>query len=69
MGRVNNRMLTLDEYLRPIKVRVESAHIRRALNQTNWHRKNAAKILGISYRGLLYKIKLYKLDDVLEGEE
>jgi len=37
--------------------RVEKAAIEKALNQTRWNRKEAAKILKISYRALLYKMK------------
>ncbi len=33
------------------------------LNKTNWNRRKAAKLLEISYRSLLYKIKEYKLND------
>ena len=33
------------------------------LNKTNWNRRKAAKMLEISYRSLLYKIKEYKLND------
>jgi transcriptional regulator with GAF, ATPase, and Fis domain len=33
------------------------------LNRTRWNRKEAAEILGISYKALLYKIKEHRLDD------
>ncbi len=36
---------------------VESKAIRDALESTNWHRKKAAKMLNISYKTLLNKIK------------
>ena len=36
---------------------VEREMIQKALVQTNWNRKKAAKQLGISYKALLYKIK------------
>jgi DNA-binding NtrC family response regulator len=39
----------------------ESAIIKNALNKTNWNRKKAAKLLKISYRSLLYKIKEYRI--------
>ena len=35
------------------------------LNRTRWNRKEAAEILGISYKALLYKIKEHRLDDPL----
>ncbi len=35
--------------------------ISKALNQTNWNRRKASQLLGISYRSLLYKIKEYGL--------
>ena len=37
----------------------------RMLNRTRWNRKEAASILGISYKALLYKIKEHRLDDPL----
>ena len=37
----------------------------RMLNRTRWNRKEAAEILGISYKALLYKIKEHRLDDPL----
>lgn len=42
--------------------------IQRALKQTNGNRTHAAKILEISHRTLLYKLKEYQLGDS-EGEE
>jgi two-component system response regulator AtoC len=42
--------------------RTERALIKSALNQTNWNRKKAARLLEISYRSLLYKIKEYGID-------
>jgi two-component system response regulator AtoC len=43
----------------------ESAAIDRALRHTNWNRRRAAKLLEISYKALLYKIKQYELRDHL----
>jgi transcriptional regulator with PAS, ATPase and Fis domain len=37
----------------------------RMLHRTRWNRKEAAGILGISYKALLYKIKEHRLDDPL----
>ena len=36
--------------------------IARTLQQTRWNRREAAEILGISYKALLYKIKEAELD-------
>jgi hypothetical protein len=33
-----------------------------ALEKTRWCRKDAAKMLGISYKALLYKIRQFGLD-------
>lgn len=40
---------------------VESKVIKRVLDENNWNRKKTAKILKISYRALLYKIKDMKI--------
>jgi len=42
--------------------KAESETILKALEVTNWNRKKAAKILSISYKPLLYKIKDTGLD-------
>ncbi len=42
---------------------VEKLLITRVLHKTNWNRRKAAKLLDISYRSLLYKIKDYKVID------
>jgi len=33
-----------------------------ALEKTNWWRKDAARMLGISYKALLYKMRQFNLD-------
>jgi two-component system response regulator AtoC len=43
---------------------IEEELIRRALRETRGNRTNAAKILEISHRALLYKIKEYNIDDL-----
>jgi len=40
----------------------ERALIYRTLQQTRWNRREAAEILGVSYKALLYKIKEAELD-------
>jgi two-component system response regulator AtoC len=42
---------------------VEKMMITKVLHKTNWNRRKAAKMLDISYRSLLYKIKEYKIID------
>ena len=37
----------------------------RVLHRTRWNRKEAAQLMGISYKALLYKIKEHRLDDPL----
>jgi two-component system response regulator AtoC len=43
---------------------IEEELIRKALRETKGNRTNAAKILEISHRALLYKIKEYRIDDL-----
>ena len=43
---------------------IEEELIRKALRETKGNRTNAAKILEISHRALLYKIKEYGIDDL-----
>jgi two-component system response regulator AtoC len=38
--------------------------IKNTLNETHWNRKEAAKLLRVSYKALLYKIQKYGLDDM-----
>jgi DNA-binding NtrC family response regulator len=42
---------------------VEKLLITKVLHKTNWNRRKAARLLDISYRSLLYKIKDYKIID------
>ena len=46
---------------RNAKDEAEAEAIRKALDETNWNRKQAATLLKISYKALLYKIKQYGL--------
>jgi transcriptional regulator with PAS, ATPase and Fis domain len=41
----------------------EKEFLARALNETHWNRREAASILRISYKALLYKIKKYRLNE------
>jgi two-component system, NtrC family, response regulator AtoC len=47
--------------LRSLRAETEIHAISRALEESGWNRKNAAKLLSISYRGLLYKIRQYNI--------
>jgi len=39
--------------------------IQSTLQETHWNRKEAAKLLRVSYKALLYKIQKYRLDDLI----
>ncbi len=53
---------SLREVYREATTKAESEAILKALHLTNWNRKKAAKLLHISYKALLYKIKDNGLD-------
>jgi hypothetical protein len=48
--------------VRGLKDEAEMEAIADALEKTNWCRKDAAKMLGISYKALLYKMRQFNLD-------
>jgi len=52
----------LKELVRGLKDEAEMEAIADALEKTNWSRKEAARMLGISYKALLYKMRQFKLD-------
>lgn len=52
----------LKALVRGLKDDAEMVAIRRALESTTWNRKAAARILKISYKALLYKIRQYGLE-------
>jgi two-component system response regulator AtoC len=47
--------------LRVVRAQVEIKAILAALKRTGWNRKQAARLLNISYRGLLYKIRRHNI--------
>jgi DNA-binding NtrC family response regulator len=47
--------------LRAVRAQGEIKAILAALEHTSWNRKQAARLLKISYRGLLYKIHQHNL--------
>ena len=49
----------LKSLARSAKDEAEAEAIKVALDQTNWNRKQAAALLQISYKALLYKIRQY----------
>ena len=49
------------ERVNDLKRKAEAEAIYRALNQTNWNRKEAAKLLNISYKALLYRLKVLSI--------
>lgn len=52
----------LKALVRGLKDEAEMEAIADALERTRWCRKDAAKMLGISYKALLYKIRQFNLD-------
>ena len=56
----------LKSLARSAKDEAEAEAITQALDQTNWNRKQAAAILQISYKALLYKIRQYGIAEVKE---
>jgi len=57
----------LKSLARSAKDEAEAMAITRALEQTNWNRKQAAAMLQISYKALLYKIRQYGIAEVNSG--
>jgi DNA-binding NtrC family response regulator len=47
--------------LRSARAQGEVEAILAALRRTGWNRKQAARLLSISYRGLLYKIRRHNI--------
>jgi two-component system, NtrC family, response regulator AtoC len=47
--------------LRSVRAETEVKAIVAALKRTGWNRKQAARLLSISYRGLLYKIRRHNI--------
>ena len=53
---------SLKALVRELKDEAEMEAIADALDKTNWCRKDAARMLGISYKALLYKMRQFNLD-------
>ena len=57
----NQSDLTLKNMRRVYLLRTEKKIIKKVLQKTNWNRKQAARLLDISSKSLLNKIKEYGL--------
>jgi len=57
----NARTADLKSLVKNATRKAERQAIAQALEETKWNRKAAARALGISYRGLLYKIQRYHM--------
>ncbi len=58
-----NRSFNLKEIGKNAADVAEKEIIQSTLQQTHWNRKQAAKLLRVSYKALLYKIQKYHLND------
>ena len=56
------RNLSLKNVCQTYVDRIEKKLIKRTLERTKWNRREAARMLDISYKSILNKIKRYKLD-------
>jgi DNA-binding NtrC family response regulator len=56
----------IDLSLRSFRTEAEIQAINCALQKTGWNRKRAAKLLSISYRCLLYKIRQHNLTPTVQ---
>ena len=59
----------LKALVRSLKDEAEMEAIADALEKTHWCRKDAAKMLGISYKALLYKVRQFGLDTDRSGRK
>src|SRR4030042_2116177 len=59
-----DKSLNLKEVGKKAAEIAEKEIIQSTLQETHWNRKQAAKLLRVSYKALLYKIQKYHLDDI-----
>jgi transcriptional regulator with PAS, ATPase and Fis domain len=59
-----NKSFNLKEIGKRAAEVAEKEIIQNTLQETHWNRKQAAKLLRVSYKALLYKIQKYHLDDI-----
>jgi DNA-binding NtrC family response regulator len=64
---LTNLAYSQNSTLRGILDEAESQAILQALQFTGWNRKRAARLLKISYRGLLYKIRRHSITPPVTG--
>jgi len=60
---------SLLEIGRRAAMKAEREAVERTLLQTKWNRRQAAKILKISYKALLNKLKVYEEQDLQNKQE
>jgi DNA-binding NtrC family response regulator len=60
-GRINSSPQSLKSMVQNVRWETERSAIAAALEKTGWNRKAAARLLGVSYRTILYKIEQYEM--------
>jgi len=60
-GNIKSTPSTLKSMIRNVRWETEKNAIAAALQKTGWNRKAAARLLGVSYRSILYKIEQYQM--------
>ncbi len=60
-GEESSSPKSLKSMIRNVRWETERAAIAAALEKTGWNRKAAARLLGVSYRTILYKIDQYEM--------
>ena len=58
-GQLSDSESSFTEKVNDLKRKAEAIH--RALNKTSWNRKEASKLLNISYKALLYRLKVLNI--------
>jgi two-component system, NtrC family, response regulator AtoC len=61
VGRTKSMPSTLKSMIQNVRWETERNAIAAALLKTGWNRKAAARLLGVSYRSILYKIDQYQM--------
>jgi DNA-binding NtrC family response regulator len=60
-GEIRSAPSTLKSMMQTVRWETERNAIAAALQKTGWNRKAAARLLGVSYRSILYKIEQYQM--------
>ena len=69
---IGDELESLEATVKPLhrlRAQAEIRGIRYALKLTGWNRKQAARLLKISYRGLLYKIRQHNITQQVSNSE